>query len=67
MITYTITEREVQFIELATDTFRQVVKGNIGFDDLEVRNALINLLHVFPKKLEENLTSRPWRGPEGVA
>lgn len=50
MKTYTITENEKLKLEAAADTLREIVQMRIDCRSREARDALIDLLHIFPKE-----------------
>lgn len=50
MKTFTITETEKLKLEAAADTLREIVQMRIDCRSREARDALIDLLHIFPKE-----------------
>lgn len=50
---YTITESEKLKLEAAADTLREIVQMRIDCRSREARDALIDLLHIFPKECSQ--------------
>lgn len=57
---FKITEQEVNFLEEARDTLRQIIQGNTDWRGVEARHALAALLCIIPKQAptwEDRVTS----------